>query len=310
MPEPAPEPMPEPAPEPIPAPTPNYVAPFKAEDLKKPEYPRPVKDELVRYQPKPSQGTHTGYSTMDSYYANTAQSSTYRKNLTEKFYGTSEEEYAKRLGDLKTSIDTTQSLVGVIDSGLNRNNKDMIGANVHDTQVKIRQGSRDLYESSTFSASGDHGTQMASIIAGNNGMTNAKIYGSDTIGTNTVNGNQFKVIHDINKRYDVKIFNNSWGSNNSDNWYNDALRLQYNKETGEVKPQNSWSVITLAEQNLPYIHDLIINKDVLMLKASGNEGKNDAYDENLAPLLNDKFKDGYIVVSSPPRRFCRSQSVR
>ncbi|WP_147285819.1 S8 family serine peptidase [Moraxella equi] len=296
VPEPTPEPTPEPepAPEPTPEPTPtpvDYVKPLASAQLTKPTYERQVKPELVRAQPRPATGTNTGYSQMDEF--------NYAK-LTEAFYGTDSEGYSKRLHELKTTIDTRDIKVGVIDSGIDSRNKDLVGANVHETQIKCAiLGSRNcrsmsddsgLIEISSTSASGSHGSQMAAVIAGNNGMTNARIYGSDSIGKGSNGGNQFLITRKIRNDYGVKIFNNSWGSSNTDRWIQVAEdpSTYYNKVTGES------NFIDLA-----LLHDLIINKDVLMLKATGNEGEDDAFDENLAPKINEKFKNGFITVSAP-----------
>ncbi|MFW2179961.1 S8 family serine peptidase, partial [Moraxella sp. TY6] len=306
VPTPTPTPVPTPTPTPVPTPTPtpevkaDYVTPFTNAQLTKPTYERKINADLQASQPKPTTGTHTGYSTMDSYYAEVAQDKGFSKNLTEKFYGATEEAYAKSLQNLRNTIDSRNISIGVVDSGINRNNKGLVGANVHDTQLKLNS-STSVGEYATTYASGDHGSQMATVAAGNDGYSNAKIYGSDTIGEGTRNGNQFFVTSELNKRYGVKIFNNSWGSDNTDQWIRDAKNLTYNKDTGAVKGNSN--IISIAEQNLPYIHDLILNRDVLMLKATGNEGKDDAYDENLAPLINDKFKQGFITVSSPREDF-------
>lgn len=279
-----------------------YVAPIKASEVVKPNYDREVSRELVNAQPRPSVNTRTGYSTMDT--QNEA-------NLTEKFYGTSEDGYAERLRTLKTTIDTRNEKVGVIDTGINRNNRDLIGANVHHTQIRCNIAGRNncylpendsgIVEVSSTFASGDHGVQMASVIAGNNGMTNAKIYGSDSIDSESNGGNQFLMMRKLNEEHGVKIFNNSWGSNNTDRWYRDAQNANYNATTGEVlRPRYS---LNNAYITLPVIHDLILNRDALIIKATGNEGQNDAHDENLAPLINSNFKKGFITVSSPREDF-------
>lgn len=144
---------------------------------------------------------------------------------------------------------------------------------------------------------------MAAVIAGNNGMTNAKIYGSDNIDRASNGGNQFLMMRKLNQDHGVKIFNNSWGSNNTDQWYYDAQRLNYDPTTGQINPNPYRTSITNAEVTLPVIHDLIMNRDALIVKATGNEGMNDAHDENLAPLMNSNFKKGFITVSSPREDF-------
>lgn len=313
-PTPAPEPIPSPAPAPEPTPNPSpspignltgtYVAPVSPSQINKPDYTRCIQASLKRTQPAPSANTRTGYSVMDS--ANGT-------DLTSKFYDTTEDGYAKRLDDLKNTIDTRQAKVGVIDTGINRFNKDMIGANVNDTQIKCVSSGRatcftpgndsGIIEVATTSASGNHGNQMAAVIAGNNGMTNAKIYGSDNIDRASNGGNQFLMMRKLNQDHGVKIFNNSWGSNNTDQWYYDAQRLNYDPTTGQINPNPYRTSITNAEVTLPVIHDLIMNRDALIVKATGNEGMNDAHDENLAPLMNSNFKKGFITVSSPREDF-------
>lgn len=279
----------------------SYVAPTK--DLSKPDYTRRVQQTLVNAQPRGSANTRTGYSVMDS--ANDT-------NLTQKFYGTSEDGYAERLRTLKTTIDTRNEKVGVIDTGINRNNPDMIGANVHGTQIRCNIAGRNncylpnddsgIVEVPTTFASGDHGNQMAAIVAGNNGMTNARIYGSDSIDRASNGGNQFLMMRKLNEDHDVKIFNNSWGSDNSDRWYRDAQASNYNPQTGAVT-YNRYGRVSNADITLPVIHDLILNRDALIIKATGNERENDAHDENLAPLINNQFKKGFITVSSPREDF-------
>ncbi|AKG15738.2 hypothetical protein AAX08_07280 [Moraxella bovoculi] len=272
--------------------------------MRQPDYTRRVQDNLKLNQPAPSAGTRTGYSVMDT---------SNNSNLTSKFYGTTEDGYAKRLDNLKNTIDTRQAKVGVIDTGINRFNKDMIGANVNDTQIKCvswglatcftPENDSGIIEAATTSASGNHGNQMAAVIAGNNGMTNAKIYGSDSVDHASNGGNQFLMMRKLNQDHGVKIFNNSWGYDNTDEWYYDAQRLNYNPTTGQINPDPYRTSMTNAEVNLPVIHDLIMNRDALIVKATGNEGLNDAHDENLAPLMNSNFKKGFITVSSPHEDF-------
>lgn len=311
-PKPTPTPTPAPIPKPTPAPTPTptgnlsgkYVAPVSSAEIRKPDYTRYIQANLKRNQPAPSANTRTGYSVMDT---------SNNSNLTSKFFGTSEDGYADRLDNLKNTIDTRQAKVGVIDTGINRYNRDMVGANVHDTQVKcVSSGRSNCYmpdndtgiiEVATTSASGDHGNQMAAVIAGNNGMTNAKIYGSDSIDRASNGGNQFLMMRKLNQNHGVKIFNNSWGSDNSDQWYRDAQGLNYDPRTGRINPNPYRRSITNAEITLPVIHDLVMNRDALIIKATGNEGLNDAHDENLAPLLNSDLKKGFITVSSPREDF-------
>ncbi|MFB2587724.1 S8 family serine peptidase [Acinetobacter sp. c1-l78] len=300
----APKPTPV-APAPVaPVTNANYVAPVS--QVTAPNYDRRVDPSLVAYnQQRPSSAnTRTGYSVMDS---------VNNTNLTEKFFGTSEQGYADRLATLKNTIDTRQSKVGVIDTGVDRNNRDMIGANVNGTQIKcVSLGRNDCYlpnndagivETPTTIASGDHGTQMAAVIAGNNGMTNARIYASDSIDRGSNGGNQFLMMRKLNETNGVKIFNNSWGSNNTDGWYREAQQLDYDRNTGAVSSRTNSYSLSNAQITLPVIHDLILNRDALILKATGNESKNDAYDENLAPLLNPNFKKGFITVSSPREDF-------
>lgn len=280
----------------------TYVAPVADHQLTKPDYTRRINPTLANSQPRGSSGTRTGYSAMDS---------AYNTNLTERFYGANEDGYANRLLALKNTIDTRQMSVGVIDTGINRNNRDMVGANVHSTQIRCHTaGSNNCYlpnndtgivEVPTTFASGDHGNQMAAIVAGNNGMTNARIYGSDSIDRASNGGNQFLMMRKLNQDHNVKIFNNSWGSNNTDRWYHDAQRSNYNPTTGNVT-YNRYN-ITNADITLPVIHDLILNRDALIIKATGNENQNDAHDENLAPLINGQFKKGFITVSSPREDF-------
>lgn len=306
-----PTPAPIPAPTPVPTPAPisggisgSYIAPVSPAEVRQPDYKRRVQDNLKRNQPAPGAGTRTGYSVMDT---------SNNSNLTSKFYGTAEDGYAKRLDNLKNTIDTRQAKVGVIDTGINRFNKDMIGANVHDTQIECVSAGRStcytpendsgIVEIPTTSASGSHGNQMAAVIAGNNGMTNAKIYGSDSVDHASNGGNQFLMMRKLNQDHGVKIFNKSWGSNNTDEWYYDAQRLNYNPATGQIDPDPYRTSITNAEVNLPVVHDLIMNRDALIVKATGNEGLNDAHDENLAPLMNSNFKKGFITVSSPREDF-------
>lgn len=160
-----------------------------------------------------------------------------------------------------------------------------------------------IIEAATTSASGNHGNQMAAVIAGNNGMTNAKIYGSDSVDRCSNGGNHFLMMRKLNQDHGVKIFNNSWGYDNTDEWYYDAQRLNYNPTTGQINPDPYRTSMTNAEVNLPVIHDLIMNRDALIVKATGNEGKKDAHDENLAPLMNSNFKKGFITVSSPREDF-------
>lgn len=306
-----PTPAPIPAPTPVPTPAPisggisgSYIAPVSPAEVRQPDYTRCVQDNLKRNQPAPSAGTRTGYSVMDT---------SNNSNLTSKFYGTTEDGYAKRLDNLKNTIDTRQAKVGVIDTGINRFNKDMIGANVNDTQIKCvssglatcftAENDSGIVEIPTTSASGSHDNQMAAVIAGNNGMTNAKIYGSDSVDHASNGGNQFLMMRKLNQDHGVKIFNNSWGSNNTDEWYYDAQRLNYNPTTGQINPDPYRTSMTNAEVNLSVIHDLIMNRDALIVKATGNEGLNDAHDENLAPLMNSNFKKGFITVSSPHEDF-------
>lgn len=306
-----PTPAPIPAPTPVPTPAPisggisgSYIAPVSPSEVRQPDYTRRVQANLKRNQPAPSAGTRTGYSVMDT---------SNNSNLTSKFYGTTEDGYAERLDNLKNTIDTRQAKVGVIDTGINRFNRDLVGANVHDTQIECVSAGRStcytpendsgIVEIPTTSASGSHGNQMAAVIAGNNGMTNAKIYGSDSIDRRSNGGNHFLMMRKLNQDHGVKIFNNSWGSNNTDQWYYDAQRLNYNPTTGQINPNPYRTSITNAEVTLPVIHDLIMNRDSLIIKATGNEGLNDAHDENLAPLMNSNFKKGFITVSSPREDF-------
>lgn len=278
----------------------GYVAPVS--NVGMPNYARVVDRNLAASQPRGSHGTIAGYSAMDD--VNHA-------SLTQGLYGTDQAGYANRLTNLKNTIDTRQMRVGVIDSGIDRNNRDMIGANVHNTQVRCNiKNANNCYMpnddsgivevSSTF-ASGSHGAQMAAIVAGNNGMTNARIYGSDSVDRASNGGNQFLMARKLNDNHGVKIFNNSWGSDNSDRWYTDALNANYNRNTGEVTYKRTG--ITHADITLPVLHDMILNRDALFLKATGNEAQNDAHDENLAPLINSDFKKGFITVSAPREDF-------
>lgn len=279
----------------------NYVTPINTQA---PNYHRGIDKNLEVSQPKASTGTITGYSSMDE------QSTS---KLTQAFYHADQDDYANRLRTLKNSIDTRNMRVGVIDSGVNRNNKDMIGANVHNTQIYCLTKEDDncylphndsaIGEMQTDSAFTHHGSHMASIIAGNNGMTNAQIYSSASVGEKSNGGNQFLMMQQLNKKHNIKIFNNSWGSDNSDAWYTDAQNSDYNRHTGEITYGRNDGKVTNAEVSLAALHDLILNRDALVIKATGNERLRDAHDENLAPLINGDFKKGFITVSSPREDF-------
>ncbi|OPH33201.1 S8 family peptidase, partial [Moraxella equi] len=337
-PTPQPEPTPEPTPEPAPTPV-DYVKPLASAQLTKPTYERQVKPELVRAQPRPATGTITGYNNMDTVDVVTKDPQ-YKNNIgfevrrgaygyetdwdkpiprlgiTDAFYGMKEEEHAQMLSQLKTKIDTTNIKVGVIDSGLDKRNPALVGANVHDTVVQCRFGpGSSQYEegcgdgstgsgieevnisSPTYRAGTDHGSQMASVIAGNNGYSNAKIYGSKSL-ENSNGGNLILMAYKLNKDHGVKIFNNSWGMTYDQytrtRWLEDIVK---NPSVGvEYDPVTGRSNFA----DLGALHDLIINKDALLLKATGNFYKDDAHpDINFAPKINEKFKDGFITVSSP-----------
>ena len=271
---------------------PTYIAPVDAAHVQPPNYERAVQTALQNAQPQPSTGTIAGYTAMDT---------NNQSNLTEAMYGLNEADYAAALGALKTKIDTRNMHVGVIDTGIHPNNPDLHNANLHDSQVVCatspacyfsEQGLENRsYDAHT--ASHDHGSQMAAIIAGNNGLTNARIYGSDSIGSGSEGGNQFLIMSKINRdsQGDVKIFNNSWGGDNSGSWTRMAQRERYDAATGA------------GNGDLATVHDLILNRDALLVKATGNEGLDNAYDENLLPDFNPRFKEGFIAVSAPREDF-------
>lgn len=280
----------------------KYVAPIdKGQAVK--TYPRQPHDSP---QPTGHANTITGYGNMDEPNGNGSK-------LTEAFYGVSQSQYAEKLEHLKKTINTTQLSVGVIDSGINPDNPDLVGANYHDKNlVACYESKADCGGYNTFKEVGfdefkpvdnelnkkaSHGSQMAVIIAGNRGMTNAKIY-SYTDGTKghalyDGNADNFVAMQELNKRTNgkVKIFNNSWGYLSDDptanTWLNNAKYFTKNNDTANSE-----------HSEVQAIHDLILNKDALLIHSTGNEGRDNVYNEKLAPQLNADFKKGFLTVSS------------
>lgn len=250
-------------------------------------------------QPTAKEGTITGYSDMDNYISNINQTF---GNKTEIFYGLSQQQYAKKLHELKSSIDTTGLNVGVIDSGINPKNLDLIGARLSGTILVDCSASNHCTNHlpyAQYKPVDSHGSQMAAIIAGNNGMTNATIH-AYTDGDKSNKGDEFTAMLQLNKTHGVQIFNNSWsykpGANESDNqWLNTAI-----KHTPDGDTKNS------AHPQVRAIHELIVNKDALLIHAAGNETKETTYGERLAPELNPIFKKGFLAVSSPREDFAHA----
>ncbi|STY90166.1 S8 family serine peptidase [Moraxella bovis] len=272
-----------------------YVAPISDDTIKKakPDHTRKVNDSLVKAQPTPAQDTMAGYSSMDR----VSPEGEFVENKTNAFYGVNQNEYAKKITELKTSIDTTKLSVGVIDSGISPDNPDLAGAKLSGNNL-VACSNYDCFMNLPYMMSkpkDSHGSNMAAIIAGNNGMTNATIY-SYTDG-DLGNGDEFVAMHKLNKDQGVKIFNNSWGyipePGQSDNgWLEDAMTATPNGDT----------------KNSPYkevqsIHELIIENDALLIHATGNENKNNTFGERLIPKLNPDFKKGFLAVSAPREDF-------
>ncbi|MDO4450608.1 MAG: S8 family serine peptidase, partial [Moraxella sp.] len=288
-----------------------YVAPIKDDIIKqnKPDYTRTTSDKLIAAQPTPSADTLTGYAVMDDMVDGEVIT-----NKTEAFYGLNQLDYAKKLHELKTTIDTTDLAVGIIDTGIDPNNSDMVGANLSGNNlVACSDGSLgtpciESYDYTKFTPDHPHGSQMAAIIAGNNGMTNATIYsysdGHDPQTLSEFAGNNDNEFIAMSRIYDqsggkAKIFNNSWGyiseSADKDEWLTYAKTLTNGTDT-----ENSRDISVRA------IHDLIINKDALLVHATGNEGENDTYGERLIPTLNPEFKRGFLAVSAPREDFAEA----
>jgi len=274
-----------------------YVAPTDDDVIKKqqPTYERQAN--IV--QPTAKEGTITGYSDMDNYISNINQTF---GNKTEIFYGLSQQQYAKKLHELKSSIDTTGLNVGVIDSGIDPKNLDLDGANLSGTNLvdcSVSNHCANHLPYAQYKPVDSHGSQMAAIIAGNNGMTNATIH-AYTDGDKSNKGDEFTAMLTLNKTHGVQIFNNSWsykpGANESDNqWLNFAK-----KHTPDGDTKNS------KHQQVRAIHELIINKDALLIHSAGNETKETTYGERLIPELNPIFKKGFLAVSSPREDFAHA----
>lgn len=216
-------------------------------------------------------------------------------NKTEIFYGLSQQQYAKKLHELKSSIDTTELSVGVIDSGIYPKNPDLDGANLSGTNLvdcSVSNRCANHLSYAQYKPVDSHDSKMAAIIAGNNGMTNATIH-AYIDGDKSNEGDEFTAMLQLNKTHGVQIFNNSWGyipgANESDNkWLNEAK-----KHTPDGDTKNS------ARPQVRAIHELIVNKDALLIHGAGNETKETTYGERLVPELNPIFKKGFLAVSSP-----------
>jgi len=250
-------------------------------------------------QPTAKEETITGYSDMDNWIKEENQTIT---NKTEIFYGLSQQQYAKKLHELKSSIDTTRLSVGVIDSGIDPNNPDLNGARLSGTNLVDCSDSNHCANHlpyAQYKPVNSHGSQMAAIIAGNNGMTNATIH-AYTDGDKSNKGDAFTAMLKLNETHGVQIFNNSWGyipgANESDNeWLNFAKKWTPDGDTKNSKhPQ------------VRAIHELIINKDALLIHATGNETKETTHGERLVPKLNPIFKKGFLAVSSPREDFAHA----
>ena len=251
-------------------------------------------------QPTAKEGTITGYSNMDEQKIGNKNQTV--SNKTEIFYGLSQQQYAKKLHELKSSIDTTGLNVGVIDSGIYPKNPDLDGANLSGTNLVDCPASNHCanylaYEQ--YKPVNSHGSKMAAIIAGNNGMTNATIH-AYTDGDKSNEGDEFTAMLELNKTHGVQIFNNSWGytpdANESDNqWLNTAK-----KHTPDGDTKNS------KHPQVRAIHELIVDKDALLIHATGNETKETTYGERLIPELNPIFKKGFLAVSSPREDFAHA----
>lgn len=247
-------------------------------------------------QPTAKEGTITGYSDMDEQKISNKNQTV--SNKIEIFYGLSQQQYAKKLHELKSSIDTTGLSVGVIDSGINPDNPDLIGARLSGTNLVDCSASSHCTNHlpyAQYKPIRSHGSKMAAIIAGNNGMTNATIH-AYTDGDKSNEGDEFTAMLKLNETHGIQIFNNSWGyipganeSDKSDNsWLNNAKKKTPNDDT-----KNS------AYSQVRAIHELIVNRDALLIHAAGNETKETAYGEVLVPELNPIFKKGFLAVSSP-----------
>ncbi|MDI4498419.1 autotransporter domain-containing protein [Moraxella nonliquefaciens] len=251
-------------------------------------------------QPTAKEGTITGYSNMDEQKIGDKNQTV--SNKTEIFYGLSQQQYAKKLHELKSSIDTTGLNVGVIDSGIYPKNPDLDGANLSGTNLVDCSDSSHCTNHlpyAQYKPVNSHGSKMAAIIAGNNGMTNATIH-AYTDGDKSNEGDEFTAMLQLNKTHGVQIFNNSWGytpdANESDNqWLNTAI-----KHTPDGDTKNS------THPQVRAIHELIVNKDALLIHAAGNETKETTYGERLAPELNPIFKKGFLAVSSPREDFAHA----
>ena len=251
-------------------------------------------------QPTAKEGTITGYSNMDEQKIGNKNQTV--SNKTEIFYGLSQQQYAKKLHELKSSIDTTGLNVGVIDSGIYPKNPDLDGAKLSGTILVDCSDSSHCTNHlpyAQYKPVNSHGSKMAAIIAGNNGMTNATIH-AYTDGDKSNEGDEFTAMLQLNKTHGVQIFNNSWGytpnANESDNqWLNTAI-----KHTPDGDTKNS------THPQVRAIHELIVNKDALLIHAAGNETKETTYGERLAPELNPIFKKGFLAVSSPREDFAHA----
>jgi len=275
-----------------------YVAPTDDDVIKKqqPTYERHANIA----QPTAKEGTITGYSNMDEQKIGNKNQTV--SNKTEIFYGLSQQQYAKKLHELKSSIDTTGLNVGVIDSGIYPKNPDLDGAklsgtNLVDCSASNRCANHLAYEQ--YKPVNSHGSKMAAIIAGNNGMTNATIH-AYTDGDKSNEGDEFTAMLQLNETHGVQIFNNSWGytpdANESDNqWLNTAK-----KHTPDGDTKNS------KHPQVRAIHELIVNRDALLIHATGNETKETTYGERLIPELNPIFKKGFLAVSSPREDFAHA----
>lgn len=254
-------------------------------------------------QPTAKEGTITGYSDMDEQKISNKNQTV--SNKTEIFYGLSQQQYAKKLHELKSSIDTAGLSVGVIDSGINPDNPDLIGARLSGTNLVDCSASSHCTNHlpyAQYKPIRSHGSKMAAIIAGNNGMTNATIH-AYTDGDKSNEGDAFTAMLKLNETHGIQIFNNSWGyipganeSDKSDNsWLNNAK-----KKTPDGDTKNS------AHPQVRAIHELIVNKDALLIHATGNETKETTYGERLVPELNPIFKKGFLAVSSPREDFAKA----
>lgn len=190
----------------------------------------------------------------------------------------------------------------MIDSGIDPNNLDLVGANLSGTNLVDCSDSNHCTNHlpyAQYKPVNSHGSKMAAIIAGNNGMTNATIH-AYTDGDKSNEGDEFTAMLQLNKTHGVQIFNNSWGytpdANESDNqWLNTAK-----KHTPDGDTKNS------KHPQVHAIHELIVNRDALLIHATGNETKETTYGERLAPELNPIFKKGFLAVSSPREDFAHA----